>query len=488
MSLLDRFLDQAAAHPDRTAIIGADDVSISYGDLARRSARLAGTLARRGIGRDDRVLVAVWPGIDLYTSLAAVWRRGAVAVFPEPAAGISGLRHAVRTARPKALLGGRFIQGLSLALLEAWSIPIRVLPSDLESKDLVDCVDIALSDAALISFTSGTSGVPKAIVRSHGLMLAQHEALAPLIAPTYGPETDLVAFPAFVLTCLGHGITAVMPDWNLRRHDRVDPRAVIQRITRYGVTRALVPPVVTSALAGKCLPKVLRRVMTGGGPVYPDVMRRFLDGSPGTGLTVVYGSTEAEPISHLSVETMDAGQWQVAAGGGGLPAGRPVPEVRVRIIDDEIVVAGTHVVGGYLDPKRDAETKIHENGIVWHRTGDAGRIDAQGDLWLLGRSASVLDGHFPFAVETAARLWPGVRAAAFAAVPSRPLLLVEGDGRDLAEWTRRAADMGGIQVHAVREIIMDRRHRSKPDVAATLSRYVPDWVATPDDRIGEKAA
>ena len=471
MSLLDRFLGHADAHPGRTAIVGPDGTGISYGGLALRSERLASALARSGVGPRDRVLVAVWPGVDLYASLAAVWRRGAVAVFPEPSTGLAGLRHAAAVARPKAMLGGRPVRLLSPFLRELRPIRVRADPGWLADAGTGMAADNAPGDPALISFTSGTSGAPKGIVRSHGLMLAQHDALAPLIAPRGEAGVDLVAFPAFVLTCLGHGRTAVMPDWDIRRHDRADPAAVVRRMEATGATRALVPPVIAASLARRRLPETVERVMTGGGPLYPDVMRRFLESSPRAGLTVVYGSTEAEPVSHLAVEAMDPAGWQVAAGGGGLPAGTPVPEARVRILDGEIVVAGPHVVGGYLDPARDAETKIREGGTVWHRTGDAGRLDGDGRLWLLGRAASVAGGIFPFAVETASRLWPGVCAAAFAAVPGRPVLLLQGDARFSGEWKAKAAALGAFAVHAVPEILMDRRHRSKPDVAATLAKH-----------------
>ena len=117
--------------------------------------------------------------------------------------------------------------------------------------------------------------------------------------------------------------------------------------------------------------------------------------------------------------------------GAGLLAGPPVSSIRLRILPDrwgdalgpwttehlesqqlpsgqpgEIVVSGDHVLPGYLDGVGDSESKIHVDGRVWHRTGDAGYVDDRGRLWLLGRcSAKVSDSHgvvYPFAVEAAA--------------------------------------------------------------------------------------
>jgi olefin beta-lactone synthetase len=465
------FFDHAAAHPDRVALIERAGNAVSYGALEQRSARLAAALRRAGIGKDARVLVALWPGSDLYAALIALWRLGAVAVFPEPAMGLAGLRHAAAAARPAALLAPHWLGALCRLLPETRNIAIRLTASNPGDAALSATVALKEDDAALISFTSGSTGKPKGIVRTHGLLLAQHCALAPLLAPAEQNEIDLVAFPAFVLSALCHGVTAALPRWNLRRHDRAEGQAVRCQICDQRVTRALLPPVVAAALAECAPPASLRRVLSGGGPVYPDMARRFLANAPHCGLTVVYGSTEAEPISHIAMTLSDDALWADIAGGGGLPVGVPVPETKVRIAGSEILVAGPHVVKGYLDPARDGETKIRDGDVLWHRTGDAGRFDAKGGLWLLGRMQSLAGGLYPFAAESAARLWPGVRAAAFASARGKALLFVAGDRTRLGEWRKRAAKLGEIETVAVASIPMDKRHRSKPDLNALLAAW-----------------
>ena len=69
---------------------------------------------------------------------------------------------------------------------------------------------------------------------------------------------------------------------------------------------------------------------------------------------------------------IDADDWRAMRGGGGLLAGRPVPDIRLRSCDDEIVVTGDHVNKGYLDRADDRTTKLAIDGTIWHRTGDAG--------------------------------------------------------------------------------------------------------------------
>src|SRR5690606_7281215 len=153
------------------------------------------------------------------------------------------------------------------------------------------------------------------------------------------------------------------------------------------------------------------------------------------------------------------------AGGAGLLAGKPIPEVDVEIRDHEIFVSGSHVNRGYLDPADDVSTKVRRDGKLWHRTGDAARMDEQGRLWLLGRREAASDNLFPLAIETAALSWPGVRQAALLAGNGRAKLALSGDGLDEASLQARAAGLGAIDVIVLAEVPMDKRHNSKADYA-----------------------
>src|SRR6185503_6208024 len=124
--------------------------------------------------------------------------------------------------------------------------------------------------------------------------------------------------------------------------------------------------------------------------------------APKAAIHAVYGSTEAEPIAHIELKEIATADWEAMANGLGLLAGIPIPEIEVELRDHEVFVAGEHVNQGYLDPADDVSTKSRRDGRLWHRTGDAARIDEQGRLWLLGRREAAAGGLFPFAIETAA--------------------------------------------------------------------------------------
>jgi acyl-CoA synthetase (AMP-forming)/AMP-acid ligase II len=158
------------------------------------------------------------------------------------------------------------------------------------------------------------------------------------------------------------------------------------------------------------------------------------------------------------------------ADGAGLLAGMPISQARIEIVDHEIQVAGPHVNRGYLDPTQDASTKVARDDILWHRTGDAGRFDDRGRLWLLGRREAAARNLFPFAVEVAALSWPGVQQAALLADSERAILCVAGIGLNATDLARRTRHIGDIELRILAKIPLDKRHNSKVDYATLRAR------------------
>ncbi|MEM8921040.1 MAG: hypothetical protein AAGB25_06700, partial [Pseudomonadota bacterium] len=175
-----------------------------------------------------------------------------------------------------------------------------------------------------------------------------------------------------------------------------------------------------------------------------------------------------EPIAHIEAHDISKSDWDKMASGGGLLAGSPIPEIKLDLEEDEVWVAGSHVNKGYLDRVQNAAVKVERDGEIWHRTGDAARRDDKGRIWLLGRKDAGAGGLYPFAVETAALSWPGVRQAALLAGDGRKRLALAGgkgarlDPKDMQD---RAASLAidGLEAVIVSDIPMDKRHNSKVD-------------------------
>ncbi|MEM8792364.1 MAG: AMP-binding protein [Pseudomonadota bacterium] len=458
------FAEAARQNANKIALVDGKGRTITFAELKARSDGFAAACRDRGLERGSRALIAMPLGIDLYIALAGIWQAGASAIFPEPALGLAGLRHAARTVRPDAYVSSGMYRLLRWIVPELWSTPL-LLPTG-RAVDQAPDASICGEDTALISFTSGSTGAPKAIARSHSLLMAQYHAVAPLLGSERA-ERDLVAFPVFALANLAAGRTSILPNWKVTKPGHVSAASLCNWVERQEVTRLLIPPVLLERLADVDLPGSLTTVFTGGGPVFPDVLERVSRKSPHLRVVMVYGSTEAEPIAELEASSLSQEDTAAMQNGAGLCAGQLVPSIRLRIVDHEIQVAGDHVNQGYLDPRQDADTKVQEKDLVWHRTGDAGRLDHRGCLWLLGRHAEVQATKngtlFPFALETAARAWPGVSRAALCCLPSGPVLAVEGDRSYLPQWMKEATRYGITDTRHLASLPKDKRHRSKTD-------------------------
>lgn len=516
MNLVALLTERAREHPERPALIdspnGRDRV-VSYGELSRRVNAGARTLREAGLRRGEVVLVFQPVSIELYEFLLAAFHSGIRVMLADPSAGRGFLSLCCERLMPDAFSGSWKAQCLRIAVpgmrrigksivAGPWFPGSRRWRTDSDGPPPEDLPD---EEPALITFTSGGTGVPKAAVRSHGFLLAQHRALARAL-DFEGGEVDLITLPVFVLANLASGLTSVLAATDLAHPGTPDAAAIHGQCERHGVTRCTASPAFFDGLlrSGNGLPK-LRKIYTGGAPVFPDLLRRMRGALPNAVIHSVYGSTEAEPIAHFSEHEADGETTAITRSGGGLCAGVPVPEIKLRIIAGEwgkplgpmtraefsgltvpdgqageIVVSGAHVLRGYLDGMGDEETKIRVENDVWHRTGDAGWIDAAGRVWLLGRCAEKLPPfpaaaglpseamRYPFAAECALReLFPEIRMAALDWRGCRTLVVGKScDPGERDEIRRRAMRLGMTELVFLNALPMDRRHNAKIDYPA----------------------
>ena len=512
MTIGDLLTGQARVRPHTLALV--DDRggrTLTFAQLEQEVGHAAAWWQSQGIGRRQAVLVFVPMSADLYVALLALFRLGAVALFLDPSAGREHIERCCERWAPDALLAISKAHLLRLSSRALRRIPIKVSvgcwvlgarrwPARWRNGSLATNVADP-GDPALVTFTSGSTGAPKAAVRTHRFLLAQYRALAPGIALEAG-EVDLATLPVFVLANLAAGATTVIPGVDLRQPGAVDAERVFAQIERRGVTRITASPAFFERLveyghaAGRTLP-TLRKLYTGGAPVFPRLLEKLREFAPLAQAAAVYGSTEAEPIAHIDVHAMTPDDLTAMRTGRGLLAGVPVEEVSLRILRDrwgtprggmdaeafaaemmpagqagEIVVAGEHVLKGYLGGVGDEETKFRVDGETWHRTGDAGLLDARGRLWLLGRCAARIEDMrgslYPFGVECVAMTHPEVRRAGMLAHAGKRLLVIEGDADDALQHRLRAATAWAFvdEVIFVGAMPVDKRHNAKIDYPA----------------------
>jgi acyl-CoA synthetase (AMP-forming)/AMP-acid ligase II len=511
MNIATLLQEQAARYPDVAAIIeggGGKTRRHSFSALSSDSARTAALLEAKGIGRGDRVLVFQPMSYPLYVVLLAIFRLGGVAMFLDPSAGLAHIRQCCEIGRPRALVAGARAHLLRLVSAELRRIPVkfvtgRFVPgaTSLRRADALaprdGIANCTPQDPALLTFTSGSTGRPKAALRSQGFLMAQHRALAHALDLQPG-EVDLTTLPIFLLANLASGLTSVIPQADLRYPGRIDAGPVVGQIDRLGITRSAGSPAFYRRLVEYCeagdrrLDR-LRRIDTGGAPVFPDLLGRIQAVAGNAQVVAVYGSTEAEPMAHIAWQSVGETELDAMRSGRGLLAGPPVREVDLRILPDrfgqpigpfgrrefdaaslpvggigEIVVCGDHVLDGYVDGRGDRETKFDVDAARWHRTGDAGFLDDDGRLWLVGRcSARIEDARgvlYPYAVECAAQFDANVLRSAMVAHAGRRILLVEGEpALSLDGLKSRLAWAQLDEVRKVSRIPVDRRHNAKVD-------------------------
>jgi acyl-CoA synthetase (AMP-forming)/AMP-acid ligase II len=510
MNIADVLRDRARDRPAAPAIIdtfhGERRVT-SFADLERLADRGASSLLRAGIKPGDSILLFQPMSVELYAALIAVFRAGGVAMFLDPSAGLSHITRCSEMNPPAALIASpkahllRFVSAAIRRIPRKFSIGMPLPGAAAFPGAEGDSLPQVTSEAALITFTSGSTGLPKAAVRTHDFLMTQHRVLEETLGLAEG-AIDMATLPIFVLANLASGVTSVIPSGDLRRPGEVDGVAIANQIAReqagsIAASPAFLERVVLSCEASGRRLDSLGKIFVGGAPVFPPLLNRLRAVSPNARITSVYGSTEAEPICELCAEDISAEDLVLMRDGRGLLAGRPVSNIVLRIMNEqwgrpvgphtassfaadcspqgtpgEVVVCGPHVLAGYLAGRGDEETKFRVDGSVWHRTGDCGYLDGRGRLWMLGRAAArIADDRgvlYPFSVECALSFESRVRRSAIVSVEGKRILFVEWrDGgederaiRDLTAWASVDA------IHSCRAIPVDKRHNAKVDYVA----------------------
>lgn len=510
MNIAHLLSEQALKRGDEPAIIdvrGGRDRIMSFRELEAASARFAERISHAGMGAGDSALILYPMSAELYAFLIALFRIGAVAMFLDPSAGCEFIERCLREKPPKAFFGSARAHLLRFRIRELRRVGLLIstvpLPGSLylslSARGLQSAVFAATeaSDPAIITFTSGSSGAPKGAVRTHGFLLAQHRALKSSLHHHTG-AMDLTTLPVFVLANLASGITSVIPDADMRHPGLIAPGPVIRQLQRFPVSTMVASPALVSKLSAESRRRKLRipgmkHIFMGGAPVFPEDLGEAQAAFPEAEIVVIYGSTEAEPMAEVSFASMAAEDFEATARGGGLLAGKPVDSISLRILPDrwgtpiapltseqfqrlclaaeeigEIVVSGEHVLQGYLRGVGNTENKFRVDGIVWHRTGDLGRLDREGRLWLMGRASAVIRDDrgtlYPFAVECAARQVPGVRRAAILNLDGRRVMAIEADSKDAGDAAgRRMAWTKVDEIRILRALPTDKRHNAKID-------------------------
>jgi len=264
-----------------------------------------------------------------------------------------------------------------------------------------------------VLFTTGSTGPARGAIYTHGTFDAQIRTIQRQF-DIGADEIDLPTFPLFALFDPALGMTAIIPQMDPTRPARANPERLIEAIVNQGVTNLFASPALLRPLGaygrerGIRLPS-LRRVVSAGAPVPPELIEGFLPLlTEGTEIHTPYGATEAVPIASIGSREILGETRRFSDQGYGLCVGHALEGLDVRIIGisdapietwsdalivsegeiGEIVVRGDLVTGGYFEqPEADRLTKIADGKRFWHRMGDLGWMDKKGRIWFCGRKS-----------------------------------------------------------------------------------------------------
>ncbi|WP_063752696.1 AMP-binding protein [Streptomyces sp. NRRL S-350] len=419
---LPELLDHLArAHPDRPALSDGAR-TVDYRALDTAAGRIAARLAAAGTGRGDRVALLGPRDARMLVLLHGVLRSGAAAVLTDPDWSPADLARRLaavgvgRVLATEAGLGGEVVEvglGGEVAAGEAVEVGLGGEVAAGEAVDAREPVgagappepaarpsEVLGEDLAYLSFTSGSSGEPKAVAVTHANAVHYAQALAGRLAfteadaPCTGHVTTLAAdlgHTAWLLALATGGSVHVVPDRAVR-----DPEAFWASLRHAGVNVLKTTPSHLSALleGRPADTPPLHTLLLGGEPLPRPLAAALLDGGTTARLANHYGPTETTVGAAC---LLAAAAHDLPADEPTVPIGTGIGEVLLTVVDGagravpdgtvgELLIGGRGVSAGYFGrPAETARGFVRRGGRLMYRTGDRCRRRADGALVFLGR-------------------------------------------------------------------------------------------------------
>jgi acetyl-CoA synthetase len=428
----------------------------SFREVSERSARLAGTLARRGVARGDVVMTLIGNRPDWVFAMVACFRIGAVVLPCTEQLRAKDLRLRLAAVRPALIVADE----RNRAELEAAAPECEVVlvPDERAyAAEPAPAVELSGEDPCLITFTSGTAGEPKAVVHGQRYLDGQRLQAANWLAPQAGELVWCTAASGWSKSARNVFIAPWLQGASALLHDgRFQPAERLELLARERVNVLCMAPTEYRVIAKRAalapIPS-LRGLVAAGEALNPEVLRAW---HAATGLEIRdgYGQTEtgqltgAPPQEHARPGSM----------------GKALPGIGLLVKDGELTVNPRTVptfflgyLGEHVQRGEDGTWTVEDRraGPVW-RTGDLVEQDEDGWLRFHGRDDDVIisSGYRigPFEVESALVAHPAVAEAAAVAAPDeergsvvRAIVVLRDDGyapspelvRDLQEHVKR---------------------------------------------------
>jgi long-chain acyl-CoA synthetase len=425
-------------HPDDATAIVSRGRPSTYGTLRTQTASLRKSLMDLGLERGDRVAILCGNNRYFVVSYLAAIGAGLIVAPLNPTSPTAAIEKELLAVDAAAVIAGPMAKPAVMALDRTRIPGLRHLIGcgfsidggpdwdDLVKGPGVGWVDVASDEVAVLMFTSGTAGLPKAAMLSHGNIEVNMRQITAHKPDAMGPDSVVLGV-APMYHIMGLNVMLGMALYSgaaVVLIERFDPISALESVVKHGVTDISGPPTMWGAWAAiEELPadvfNSVRQAISGAAKLPQSVAERMLDRFD-LNIREGYGLTEASPVVATSNGT------EAPFGSIGIP----VPGLEMRLVDEdgedtlvgdpgEMWIRGPNIFHGYFRNQEATDAVLDEDG--WLHTGDIALIDDAGYLYLVDRSKDliIVSGFnvFPREVEEAMVTHPGVAEVAVIGVP-----------------------------------------------------------------------
>ncbi|MBT6325782.1 MAG: AMP-binding protein, partial [Bdellovibrionales bacterium] len=334
--------------PDKTALIIPKVFKqkikyfekVSYSDFWNRVSEISYGL-KQCFKPGDKVSVLIDISVDLYALVIAMLACEITPVFLDPGMGRKNLKSAINSIELNKFVGTKSLLKYRWFLPRFWrkkfyslnSSGILVKRLNLQPELLLPSQINSKEQTALISFTSGTTGVPKGANRTFYSLFHQHIALRKSFPDTTN-DIDMTCFPIAVLHGLCCGITNFLPPINFKKIDNFQSDLIIRELEAQSITRLTAAPkflnILTDYMINKEIVNInIRALAAGGAIVKESLVKKLQVCFPNSDSWIVYGSTEAEPMAKINFKTFVNNNQNAS----GHLVGKSVDVAAIKIID-----------------------------------------------------------------------------------------------------------------------------------------------------------
>ncbi len=458
MNAIKLFTEQAIRHASRTALFFPNKGSVSFSAVFQQAASIQRQLKSSGLKAGDTVLLFEGLNAKLYSEVIAMLGLGITVMLVEPWMAAGRIKSIIDLMKPKAFVTSKigYLWGLRVPAIRQISRWL-ILNPHMHEKDCLDLIveECDPSAGGLVGFTSGTTGEPKGVPRTQGYLINQHQVFTKSFNYNEDSGPDLCIFANFALSNLACGRTSIIipSSW-----------AVKDLKSLNDLPKDLQPRSITSnpAFFQKLLRytnlKSFEHIHLGGALVDCGVFEHGFKQNPNAHWAIVYGSTEAEPISlgeaREAVELSRQNRyWQT------LCLGKPIAEITAKLEENTAWISGPHVCQRYIGCEAEnlKNKREDESGVIWHKMGD--RIkEKDGYWWYAGREQQPLN---EFELEQQIYWYLKSSAGFISSAPDKKLRFY-GEENVLSQYDLQKEFP---QIRSIRSarIIRDSRHRSRID-------------------------